>query len=184
MTGGDGRTEPSRSSKSIQTRHVGVHVVDPVTISSPTHSTTKAATPDDIPVTVRRRLLRIPHPGRWKFPIKPPLWLTLIINTIEPDDTLQEDVKFRMRRRVFSHFKQRLKDVCPFVSTLPRKKAGGEQDVLLTTSSKFSTSLAPLNTSYRRGTWMSHRTLCEMSLFPTTHLASLSHSPKFLRGFS
>jgi len=52
--------------------------------------------------------------------------------------------------------------------------------LLLTTSSKLLTSPPALKTSYSRGTWISHRTLCEMSLWLMTHLANLSHSPRFL----
>lgn len=68
---------------------------------------------------------------------------------------------------------------------LPRDSHGRDQatkhNSLLTISSKLLIKPPPLNTSYRRGTWMSHRTLCEMSLLLTTHLASLSHSCRLLQ---
>jgi hypothetical protein len=56
----------------------------------------------------------------------------------------------------------------------------GFKNLLLTTSSKLLTRPPALKTSYNLGTWISHRTLCEMSLWLMTHLASLSHSPRFL----
>lgn len=51
-----------------------------------------------------------------------------------------------------------------------------EQNLLLTMSSKLSIEPFALYTSYKRGTWISQRTLCENSLLLTIHLASLSHS--------
>jgi len=67
------------------------------------------------------------------------------------------------------------------VRTSPSTTGQREQDVLRTTSSKSLTPPLFLKTSYRRGIWMSHRTLSLKSSFLMTHLASLSHSFVFLR---
>lgn len=91
-------------------------------------------------------------------------------------------MELRVRRRVFGDFEQRLEDVLSqsVRQSSVRSMRRVNRYSLLTTSSKLSTSPPPLNTSYSLGTWMSHRTLCEMSLLFTTHRASLSHSWMFL----
>ncbi len=50
---------------------------------------------------------------------------------------------------------------------------------LRTMSSKLWICPPALYTSYSRGTWISHLTLWEKSLWLTTHFASLSHSCRF-----
>jgi hypothetical protein len=66
---------------------------------------------EDSPIAVRWRLLGIPHPSGRELPIQPPLRFTLIINTIEPNNPLQEDVKLGMGRGVFGDFEQWLEDI-------------------------------------------------------------------------
>lgn len=51
--------------------------------------------------------------------------------------------------------------------------------LLRTMSSNVLIEPPCLYTSYRRGTWMSQRTLWEYSLCSTIHFASLSHSSRF-----
>ena len=85
-------------------------------------------------------------------------------------------MQFRVRGRVFGDFEKRLEYVC---TSAPMPIACNS---LRTTSSKVSTCPVALYTSYNRGTWMSHRTLCESNLLLMTHLASLSHSLTFLCG--
>ena len=85
-------------------------------------------------------------------------------------------MQFGVGGRVFGDFKERLEYV--WTSVLMPIAC----NLLRTTSSKVSTCPVALYTSYKRGTWMSHRTLCESSLLLMTHLASLSHSLTLLYG--
>jgi hypothetical protein len=83
-------TESTRSPETIQTSHIGVHVVNPA------HQPDSDERRVDLPVAVRWRLLGIPHPSGRELPIQPPLRFTLIINTIESNNPLQKDMEFRM----------------------------------------------------------------------------------------
>jgi hypothetical protein len=67
-------TEPPRSSPCIQRRHVGEHVVQPV--------------------TVWWRLCCIPRFGSRELAVKPTFRFRLVIHTVEANNALEEDVKF------------------------------------------------------------------------------------------
>lgn len=63
------------------------------------------------PVRVWRRLLAVPKSRVGELPMNPSLGLGLVIDAVEPDDSLQENVQFGMRARVLRHFEQRLEYV-------------------------------------------------------------------------
>lgn len=80
---------------------------------------------------------------------------------------------------VCGDFEERLENICGVSVCLI---LSGQPSLLLTISSKFEINPPPLKISYSLGTWISQRTLCEMSLLLTTHFARVSHSAMLLRG--
>lgn len=63
----------------------------------------------------RRRLTilrRVPIFRQREFAVQPPFSFRLVIDTVEADDTLQEDVQLGMARWVTSDFEERVEDVC------------------------------------------------------------------------
>lgn len=84
-------TETTSLAPSVERRHVGVHVVQPI--------------------AVWWTLARVPHFGRWELAVQTTLRLAFVIDTVKANDTLKEDVKLRMRCRILCDFKQRLKDI-------------------------------------------------------------------------
>lgn len=102
-----GLTESSRSSESIQARHIGVHVVQPTQSSAGPNpkAVGQKEVDEDPPVAVRGRLLCIPHTCRRELAIQTPFRLALVVDTVEPDHTLEEDMELGVGRGVFGHFK-------------------------------------------------------------------------------
>ena len=87
----DERIEAAAFAPSIQGGHVCEQIVNPV--------------------GVWRVLLRIPFFGWGKFAVQARLNLALIIDTVEANDPLQEDVKFRVAGRVLRNTIKRLEDI-------------------------------------------------------------------------
>lgn len=131
---------------------------------------------------------QLPHivlaQGEQLTSIQPSFRFRLVVYAIEANHALEEDVQLGVRSWIFCHFEQRLEDVCGFnTSASGNAVLRWTRDILCTTSPKLSTVLLALKTSYNRGIWISHRTLSENSLLLTTHLASLSHSPRDLQNY-
>ena len=55
---------------------------------------------------------RVPVFGDRELAVDPSLGFRLVVNRIETDDSLEENVQFRMRSRVGGNLEERLEDVC------------------------------------------------------------------------
>lgn len=61
----------------------------------------------------------------------------LIVDSVKANNTLQEDMKFRMLTRVFGDFEQRLENICGTMIHIQKKER--RRYILRTTSSKLRT---------------------------------------------
>lgn len=63
------------------------------------------------PIAVWGVLLRVPHVRDGELSKQAPLCLALVIDTVEPNDSLEENVELLMARRVFGDLEERLEEV-------------------------------------------------------------------------
>lgn len=59
-------------------------------------------------ISIRRILLRGPLLRDGELPVESSLWLAFVVDAVEADDSLKEDVQFRMAARILGDFKKRL----------------------------------------------------------------------------
>lgn len=85
------RVEPSLSAPRIERGHISKQVVNPVAIWGV--------------------LFRIPLPGHWELFEKTTLDLALVVHAIEPNDSLEEDVKITMALGVPGYLEKGLEDI-------------------------------------------------------------------------
>lgn len=87
-----GRTKSSLASPTVEASDVGVHVINPIPLMT-INTVTLPFEYLNIPVTVWRVLPRVPLRRVWVLLVYPPLGLGLVIDTVKPDDPLQENMK-------------------------------------------------------------------------------------------
>ena len=104
-----GLTESTLSAPVVQVRNVGEHVINPVIGQScPWRIGRRLYRP----VAVWRGLSCTPQSRIGELLVVAPLCLGLIVNSIKPNDSLEENVEFGVRRRVLRDLEQRLEHVC------------------------------------------------------------------------
>jgi hypothetical protein len=100
----------------VEACDVDPHVVDPTKntppISRTFRTTRKGDGRGDTPVIVRRRILEVPVLCSRELPERSSLRLGLVVDAIEPDNSLKEDVQLGMGRRVAGDFEEGLEEVC------------------------------------------------------------------------